>query len=60
MCKSGLHLLYVNVEFIAPDHHMMLKNYDLSQQRIRGENTFYFEIKCEWSSYNATIVIKAK
>jgi hypothetical protein len=55
-----LHPLYVNVEFIAPDHHVMLQNDDLSQWCIRGENTFYLEIKCEESSYNATVVIKAK
>jgi hypothetical protein len=60
MCKTGLHLLYVNVEFIGPDHHVMLQNDDLSQWRIRGENTFYLEIKCEGSFYNATIVIKEK
>jgi hypothetical protein len=60
MCKSSLHPLYVNVEFIAPDHHAMLQNDDLSQRRIQGENTFYLEIKCEGSSYNATIVLKAK
>jgi hypothetical protein len=60
MCKSGLHLLYVNVEFIAPDHHVMLQNDDLSQRRIRRENTFYLEIKCEGLSYNTTVTIKAK
>jgi hypothetical protein len=60
MCKPGLHLLYVNVEFIAPDRQVMLQNDDLSQRHIRGENTFYLEIKCERSSYNATIAIKAK
>jgi hypothetical protein len=60
MCKSGLHMLYVNVEFIAPDHHVMLQNDDLSQPRIWGENTFYLEIKCEGSSYNATVMIKAE
>jgi hypothetical protein len=60
MYKSGLHPLYVNVELIAPDHHVMLQNDDLLQRRIRGENTFYLEIKCEGSSYNATVVIKAK
>jgi hypothetical protein len=60
MCKSRLHPLYMIVEFIAPDHHVMLQNNDLSQWRIRGENTFYLEIKCERSSYNATIAIKAK
>jgi hypothetical protein len=52
--------LNVNVEFIAPDHHVMLQNDNLSQRRIRGENTFYLEIKCEGSSYNATVAIKAK
>jgi hypothetical protein len=60
MCKSGLHPLYVNVVFIAPDHHEMLQNDNLSQRRIRGENTFYLEIKCDGSSYNATVVIKTK
>jgi hypothetical protein len=60
MCIFGLHPLYVNVEFIAPDHHMMHQNDDLSQRRIQGENTFYLEIKCEGSSYNAIIAIKAK
>jgi hypothetical protein len=60
MCKSGLHPLYVNIEFIAPDHHVMLQNDDLSQWCIWGENTFYLEIKYEESSYNATIAIKGK
>jgi hypothetical protein len=60
MCKSNLHPLYVNVEFIAPDYHVMLQNDDLSQRRIQGENTFYLKIKYEGSSYNATVVIKAK
>jgi hypothetical protein len=60
MCKSGLHPLYVNVEFMAPDHHVMLQNDDLLQRHIRGENTFYLEIKCEGSSYNATVAIKEK
>jgi hypothetical protein len=60
MCKSGLHPLYVNVEFITPDHHVMLQNDDLSQRCIRGENTFYLEIKSEGSSNNATVAIKAK
>jgi hypothetical protein len=60
MSKSGLHQLYVDVEFIAPDHHVMLQNDDLSQRCIRGENTFYLEINSEGLSYNATIVIKAK
>jgi hypothetical protein len=60
MCKSGLHPLYVKVEFITPDHHVMLQNDDLSQWRIRGENIFYLEIKCEGSTYNATVMIKAK
>jgi hypothetical protein len=60
MCKSGLHPLYVNVDFIAPGHHVMLQNDDLSQRCIQGENTFYLEIMCEGSFYNATVAIKAK
>jgi hypothetical protein len=60
VCKFGLHPLFVNVEFIAPDHHVMLQNDDLSQRRIRGENTLYLESKCEGSSYNATVAIKSK
>jgi hypothetical protein len=60
MWKSGLHPLYVNVEFIAPDHHVILQNDDLLQRCIKGENTFYLEIKCDGSSYNATIMIKEK
>jgi hypothetical protein len=57
--KTGLHPLYVNVEFIAPDHHEMLQNDELSQRRIRGENTILSRSLSEESSYNATIAIKA-
>ena len=39
MCKSGLHPLYVSVESIAPDHHVMLGHDELSQWCILGENT---------------------
>jgi hypothetical protein len=60
MCKSDLHPLYVNVEFIAPDHHVMLQNNDILQRRIQGKSTFYLEIKYEGSSYNATVAIKSK
>ena len=37
--KTGLHQLYVNVESIAPDHHVMLGHDELSQRCIHGENT---------------------
>jgi hypothetical protein len=60
MCKSGLQSLYVNVEFITPDHHVVLQNDDILQWHIRGKNTFYLYIKCEGSSYNATLAVKAK
>jgi hypothetical protein len=41
MCKSGLHPLYVNVEFIALDHHVMLQNNDWYVQNVSTfPNTF--------------------
>ena len=57
MCKTGLHPLYANVESITPDHHEVLRNDELSQRCILRENTFYLEINCEGSSYNATVVL---
>ena len=43
VCKTGLHPLYVNEESITPDHHVVLRNIELSQRCILGENT-YLEI----------------
>ena len=39
MCKTVLHPLYVNVKPITPDHHMVLRNDELSQRcKVRGEH----------------------
>ena len=42
--KTGLHPLYVSVESIAPDHHVMLGHDELSQRCILGENTVFILI----------------
>ena len=54
MCKPGLHPLYVNVEPITPDHHVVSQHEELSQQCILGENTCTLKFS-ERSSYNATV-----
>ena len=44
-CKSGLNMLYVNVESITPDHHEVLqKQQTLAMVHTQGEH-FYLEIK---------------
>src|SRR3954463_8494964 len=40
MCKTGLHLLYVKVELITPDHHVVSQHEELSQRCILKENTY--------------------
>ena len=39
MCKSGLHPPYANVEIITPDHHVVLRNDELSRRCTLRENT---------------------
>ena len=56
MCKTGLHPLYVNVELITPDHHVVSQHDELSQRSILRENTYTLEFS-ERSSYNATAVL---
>ena len=53
MCKTGLHQLYVNVELITPDHHVVSQHDELSQRCILRENTCTLKFS-ERSSYNAT------
>ena len=53
MCKTGLHLLYVNIEPITPDHHVVSRHEELSQQCILRENTYNLKFS-ERSSYKAT------
>ena len=57
VCKTGLHLLYVNIETITPDHHVVLRNDELSQRCTLGENTILSWNFSEGSPYNATIVL---
>ena len=52
-CKTVLHLLYVNIELITPDHHMVSRHDKLSQRCILRE-TMKFS---EGSFYNATPVL---
>ena len=56
MCKTGLHPLYVNVELITPDHHVMSHHEVLSQWCILRENTYTLKFS-EGSSYNVTAVL---
>ena len=57
MCKTGLHLLYVNVELITPDHHVVSRHDELSQWCILRENTYTLKFS-ERSSYNATTILR--
>ena len=56
VCKTGLHPLYVNVELITPDHHVVSRHDELSQRCILKENTYTLKFS-ERSSYNATAVL---
>jgi hypothetical protein len=58
MCKTGLHPLYANVESITPDHHVVLRNDELSQRCTLGENTILSWNFSEGSPYNATVVLR--
>ena len=55
-CKTVLHLLYVNVELITPDHHVVSRHDELSQRCILRENTYTLKFS-EGSSYNATAIL---
>ena len=55
-CKTVLHPLYVNVELITPDHHVVSRHDELSQLCILRENTYTLKFS-EGSSYNATAVL---
>ena len=54
VCKTGLHPLYVNVELITPDHHMVSRHDELWQRCILRENTCTLKFS-ERLSYNATV-----
>ena len=57
MWNTGLHPLYVNVESITPDHHVVLRNDELSQRCTLGGNTILSWNFSDGSPYNATIVL---
>ena len=54
MFKTVLHPLYLNVELITPDHHVVSWHDELWQRCILRENTFILKFS-ERSSYNATV-----
>ena len=56
MCKTVLHLLYVNIELITPDDHVVTRQDELSQRCILRENTYTLKFS-EGSSYNATAIL---
>src|SRR6187399_2644243 len=56
VCKTGLHPLYLNVELITPDHHVVSRHNELSQRCILRENTYTLKFS-KGSSYNATVVL---
>ena len=55
-CKTVLHPLYVNVELITPDHHLVSRHDELSQRCILRKNTYTLKFS-EGSSYNATAIL---
>ena len=59
MCNTGLHPLYVNIELITPDHHVVSQHEELSQRCILRENTYTLKFS-EGSSYNATAVLRKR
>ena len=56
MCKTGLHLLHVNIELITPDHHVVSRHDELWQQCILRENTYTLKFS-EGSSYIVIAVL---
>ena len=57
LCKTGLQSLYVNVELITPDHHVVSQHEELSQRCILRENTYTLKFS-GGSSYNATAILR--
>ena len=56
MCKTSLHPLYLNIELITPDHHVVSRHDELWQQCVLRENTYTLKFR-EGSSYNVTAVL---
>ena len=60
MCKTGLHPLYVNVEPITPDHHVVSQHEELSQWCILGENIYTLKFSSGIILYATTVVSKIR
>ena len=56
VCKTSLHPLYLNVELITPDHHVVSRHEELLQRCILWENTYTLKFS-KGSSYNATAIL---
>ena len=56
MCKTILHPLYVNVEPITPDHHVVSQHKDCRNGAYLGRTLIPWNFS-EGSSYNATAVL---
>ena len=56
VCETGLHPLYVNIELITPDHHVVSQHDELSQRCILRENTYTLKFS-ERSTYNANAIL---
>src|SRR3989337_1791333 len=56
-CKTVLYPLYVNVDLITPDHHVVSRHDELSQRCILRENTYTLKFFSEGSSYNTRAVL---
>ena len=54
--QTGLHPLYVNIDLITPDHHVVSQHEELSQRCILREHTYTLKFS-KGSSYNATDVL---
>ena len=56
VCKTGLHQLYVNVELITPNHHVVSQHEELSHGAYSGRTLIPWNL-VKGSSYNATAVL---
>ena len=56
MCKTILHPLYVNVELITPDHHVVSRHDELSQRCILREKHLYLEMDDRSNGKNSSML----
>ena len=59
VCKTGLHPLYVNVELITPNHHVVLRNNEPSQWcTVRGNTFLKFYERSSYLCYHRSKQIR--